>query len=93
MVDAYSKTMAKVIAKAWTDPAYKKRLLKEPAKVVAAEGIKIPKGTKVHIHENSKKAMHIVLPARPDAALTADALNQMAGAQGVLSHLYTCAAK
>jgi len=81
--------MAKVIAKAWTDAAYKKRLIKEPAKVLAEEGIKVPKGVKVQVHENSKKALHVVLPQRPDAALTEDAVNQRAGEHGAQT-LFTC---
>ena len=80
--------MAKVIAKAWTDPDYKKSLLKNPAKVVAAEGVKVPKGAKVHIHENSKKVVHLVLPQKPEG-MEDDALNQQAGAHGV-HMLYTC---
>jgi hypothetical protein len=84
-----STAMAKIIAKAWTDPAYKARLLKEPAKVARAEGIKVPKGARVHIHENSKKNMHLVLPQKPAAALDEDSLNQQAGIHGV-HMLYTC---
>jgi hypothetical protein len=84
-----SRAMAKVIAKAWTDPAYKKRLLSEPEKVVAEEGIKVPKGAKVYIHENSAQAVHLVLPQRPNDAMSDDALNQRAGAHGV-HMLYTC---
>ena len=89
MATANSRAMAKVIAKAWTDPGYKKRLLKEPAKVLAEEGLNLPKGAKVHVHENSKKAVHLVLPQRPDAALADDDVNQRAGAHGV-HMLYTC---
>jgi hypothetical protein len=84
-----STAMAKIIAKAWTDPEYKKRLLKDPAKIVKAEGIKVPKGSKVVIHQNSKKEMHLVLPQRPDGILDEDELNQRAGVHGV-HMLYTC---
>ena len=89
MATTNATAMAKIIAKAWTDPDYKARLLKEPAKVVRAEGIKVPKGAKVHIHENSKKVMHLVLPQRPDASLDEDEMNQRAGVHGV-HMLYTC---
>ena len=81
--------MAKVIAKAWTDPKYKAQLLKNPAKVLKAEGIKTPKGAKIHVHENTKKAFHMVLPAKPTEALATDAVNQRAGAHSV-HMLYTC---
>jgi len=89
MITANSKKMAKVIAKAWTDPAYKKRLIKEPAKVLKEEGIKTPKGAKIHVHENSPKALHLVLPQRPDSALAQDAVHENAGGHGVHT-LLTC---
>jgi hypothetical protein len=89
MATANSKAMAKVIAKAWTDPAFKDRLYNDPANVLAAEGVKLPKGAKVYVHENSNSEVHVVLPQRPDAALAQDALNQRADA--VSEHiLYTC---
>jgi hypothetical protein len=84
-----STAMAKLIAKAWTDPAYKERLMKDPGKVAKAEGIKVPKGAKVILHENTKKEVHLVLPRRPDTALDEDSLNQRAGASGV-HMLLTC---
>lgn len=84
-----AKNMARVVAKAWTDPEYKKRLLTNPAKVLKAEGVKTPKGAKVHLHENTAKEVHIVLPKRPAEPLAEDELNQRAGGQGYHT-LITC---
>ena len=57
MATANSRMMAKVIAKAWTDPAYKKRLLKEPAKVLTAEGVKVPTTGYFVLGDNSPNSM------------------------------------
>jgi hypothetical protein len=43
-------TYAKVIAKAWRDPAFK------------AEGINVPAGMAVSVVENTDKSFHLLLP-------------------------------
>ena len=53
----------RVIARAWADPEFKERLLRDPARVLAEQGIEI-RGT-VHIHENDDDAMHVVIPLPP----------------------------
>ena len=62
------KAMAKVIAKAWSDEGFKKRLLTEPAAVLAEHGIEAPAGVEVKVVENTDKLFHIVLPVMPDGA-------------------------
>ena len=63
--DDRAKKIAKVIAKAWTDDDFKKKLKKDPATVLRKAGIKVPSGVKVKVHENSAKTHHWVLPAKP----------------------------
>jgi len=39
-----SKTWARVVAKAWADEEYKRRLLADPAAVAREEGVPVPAG-------------------------------------------------
>ena len=80
----FQKKWAKVIAKAWSDPAFKKKLLQNPAAVLAAEGIALPKGLHVEIHENTNKVIHLNLPHKPEGELSIGNLQNIA-AGGCLS--------
>jgi len=62
----HRRKMAKVIAKAWSDDAFKKSLLAEPKSVLEANGITIPRGLEVKVVEQTEKLMYIVLPFKPD---------------------------
>jgi Nitrile hydratase, alpha chain len=62
-----SQAHARVISRAWQDPAFKQQLLTDPNAALAQEGITVPSGLKVQVHENSAGVQHIVLPAKPAA--------------------------
>lgn len=69
---------AEIIAKAWTDEAFKKRLLKDPQKILKENGIPLlPEMTYV-IHENSEHETHIVLPLMPKDKTEAEILSILA---------------
>jgi hypothetical protein len=53
-----------IIDKALSDPAFKQRLLAEPAKILAEEGVEIPPGITVKVVEPSDKEILLVLPKR-----------------------------
>src|SRR5580698_7054286 len=78
----FSKKWAKIIAKAWSDPAFKKKLLEHPETVLAAEGLSAPKGIKIEIHENTKKVVHLNLPLKTDDILSENELLRIAAAAG-----------
>ena len=65
------KFEAEIIAKAWKDPEYKKRLLESPKEVLQEELRKVrpeltlPDDFKVFVHEEAPKAVHMVLPVNP----------------------------
>lgn len=59
------KAMAKVIAKAWSDEGFKKRLLAEAAAVLAEHGVEVPTGVELKVVENTEKVVYFVLPAIP----------------------------
>ncbi len=76
----FTKKWAKVIAKAWSDPAFKQKLLQHPEATLAAEGISMPKEVHVEIHESTNKVIHLNLPAKIEGALSEEKLLQIAAA-------------
>jgi hypothetical protein len=63
---------ARIIAKAWRDPAYMARLHKDPKGVLSEElksidpSIKLPDTLKVQVHEENADTFHLVLPRNPN---------------------------
>ena len=70
---------AKIIAKAWRDPAFKAELIANPAAALKAEGIDVPAGMAVTVLENTDKHFHLVLPPVPTDELSEDDLEAVAG--------------
>jgi len=71
--EAQGTPLSTVITKAWSDPAFKKQLLSDPAAALSAEGVVIPPGVTVKVVENTDRLVHLVLPVEPemsDAALS-----------------------
>ena len=56
---------AKVVERAWSDDAYKARLLGDANAVLAEAGISIPEGIKVKVVENTESLAHVILPPKP----------------------------
>jgi nitrile hydratase len=52
---------AKVVAKAWTDPEYKQRLLSDGTAAIAELGFKGPQGEHMVVVENSPRVHHVVV--------------------------------
>ena len=69
----------RIIAKAWADDGFKARLLANPAAVAAAEGIAVPAGVKIVVHENKPDELHVVLPEMPSEELSDGALESVVG--------------
>ena len=59
------KKMAQVIAKAWSDPAFKKKLLSDPKGALSDAGVKVPANVNIHVHEDEPSSLHLVLPRKP----------------------------
>ncbi len=70
---------AKIIAKAWRDPAFKVELIANPAVALKAEGIDVPAGMAVTVVENTDKLFHLVLPPVPSDELSDEALDGVSG--------------
>jgi hypothetical protein len=62
-----NRNIEKVVAMAWADEVFKHRLLSDPARVLKAQGVSIPKGAEVRIVEDTDKVFHVVLPVKPSS--------------------------
>lgn len=73
-----NKKLAQLIAKAWADENFKKKLLSDPAAVLKAEGVELPAGMEVRAVEDTQTMHHLVIPTKP-TELSEDDLEKVAG--------------
>jgi hypothetical protein len=79
-----AKTMdepwGQIVARAWQDQAFKKRLLADPAAVLCEHAVEVPRGVQVQVVENTDQVCYLTLPKKPSAAELSEAeLAQVAG--------------
>ena len=80
---SWRASYGKVIAKAWSDAAFKARLLHDPHAALSEAGVEVPAGITVKVVENTSDTMYLVLPQRPpEGELTEEALDKVAGGLG-----------
>ena len=58
------KIWGELVAKAWSDPKFKQKLLNNPKACLAEKGIQIT--TDIKIHENTAHCIHLTLPMKPE---------------------------
>ncbi|HZQ07057.1 MAG TPA: NHLP leader peptide family RiPP precursor [Anaerolineae bacterium] len=64
--------MHEIISRAWTDEAFKQKLLAEPKKTMEAElGVTLPEEIEIFIHEQTPTQLHLILPMKPDTGESA----------------------
>jgi hypothetical protein len=76
--DEQGKKISQIIAKAWADDGFKRKLLKDPAATLTAAGVALPAGRTIKAVENDDKVFHIVIPSKP-SELSEDELDRVAG--------------
>src|SRR5215470_3183250 len=76
----FSKTLSQITAKAWSDAAFKQRLLSDPAAIAKEFGMPLPPGMELRVVEDTPSLRHFVLPSKPAAEeLSDEELGQAAG--------------
>ena len=60
---------SRVIGQAMSDPAFRKRLLADPAGTLRAAGVEVPEGVTFQVVEDTATKVLLVLPACEDEAL------------------------
>src|SRR5262249_11464628 len=69
-----SKSWEQIVAKAWADEGFKRRLSADPAAVLKEHGDAVPVGVQVKGVENTEKVLYLTIPARPSGELTEEQL-------------------
>jgi len=74
-------TIAKAIARAWTDADYKAKLLNDPQAALAYVGVDVSAAKTLKVIENTAGTQHLVLPVAPGNVgdLSAEELEAVAG--------------
>lgn len=75
----WQKQWGMLVAKAWSDEDFKRRLLAEPAAVLEEFGIEPPRGVELQVVEDTDEVCHLVLPSSPAGELTDEELTCSAG--------------
>src|SRR3954464_5892590 len=55
----------KIVAEAWQDEAFKKRLIADPSAVLKEIGINVPAGVQLRVVENTDGLVPFTFPAKP----------------------------
>jgi len=75
-----SKEWAGIVAEAWSNETFKKRLLADPAGVLRERGIQFAAGQRVVIVEDTDQVVQLVLPRKPESdELAGDMLRRVCG--------------
>ena len=77
--DSFGKQWSQIVAKAWADESFKRRLLAEPATVLKEQGIAVPSGVQVKVVEDTETVRHLTLPVKPVGELDEEALKHVVG--------------
>ena len=74
------RKFSEIITTAWSDPAFKQRLMKDPKGVAGEYGISVPDGLEISVVENTADKIYVVLPAKPaEGALSERQLEAVVG--------------
>ena len=76
----WEEAWGQLVAKAWSDPALREKLLADPAGVLKENGVIVPADVTINVRENTDQVVNLVLPVKPSAAeLSEEELHQAAG--------------
>jgi hypothetical protein len=77
-----SQKISAILAKCWTDKAFKQKLLTDTAATLKSEGVDVPAGYTINVVENSGKTLNFVIPPNPNGELSDVELEAVAGGKG-----------
>ena len=70
---------SQIVARVWSDAAFKRRLLADPAAVLKEHGISMLPGVQVEVVEDTATMRYLILPAKPVGELAEAELTRVAG--------------
>lgn len=74
-----ARQQAQFMAKIWSDPAFKQRLVDDPATVLREQGTPVPEGVEVRVVENTDQVFYMVLPPAPSEEISDEQLETVSG--------------
>ena len=88
----FEKIRAKIIARAWKDPRFKEKLLKNPRAAFKEMGLDLPENLQVKVQEDKSNSFTFVLPPAISHAkeMSDQELERLAGGVEAMSHCETC---
>ena len=60
------RSRSRLIARAWRDEEFHKKLVSDPRGAMEDLGIKIPDDVEIQVHEETERTLHLVIPRRPE---------------------------
>jgi hypothetical protein len=76
----WGKKWGQIVARAWADEAFKRRLLASPAAVLKEHGLGVRPGVQLRVLADTDQVVHLTVPQRPgSAALAEEELDRVAG--------------
>ncbi len=78
-IQELARQQAQFMAKVWSDPALKQRLVDNPKAVLREQGAQIPEATEVRVVENTDQIFYLVLPPKPTDEISDEQLEAVAG--------------
>lgn len=78
--DEWETKYSRLIAKAWTNEAFKRRFLANPAAVLKEEGLEVPYSVEVKVVEGTDSLLYLVLPPKPSEELSEEDLQAFSAA-------------
>lgn len=72
LVTDEQRKLSQIVAKAWSDPIFKERLIEKPKMVLTEEGIKIPDDMSIEVVENTATKRYLTLPKGPPFSIVSN---------------------
>ena len=79
MAHGQARAYGRVIAQAWSDPAFAEKLRTNPAAALAEAGIEVPEGARVTSYFAAENEVVVLVPPKPSEELSEETLEAMAG--------------
>ena len=77
-----ARQQAQFLAKVWSDPQLKQRLMQDPKSVLREHGMPVPEGIELRVVENTDQVMYLIVPPPPSDTISDEQLDAVAGGAG-----------
>ncbi|MFI5334953.1 MAG: NHLP leader peptide family RiPP precursor [Chlamydiales bacterium] len=84
-MDKFRKAWAEVVARAWKDDLFKRKLLTRTNEALKEYGLAVPAGVNLKILEETSTSTYLVLPNKPQEELSETEMKKMVAAGEIVS--------